>query len=138
MIVGIGLDVCSVRRMARELARDGGGFRDEVFTPHEIAYCETRHRPAQHYAARFAAKEALFKALDTDAGDTARWREVEVRIGPDGRRRVVLHQRLARAAARRRVRDIHLSLTHDGAIAIANIVLESDEPVTAEVTRDGR
>jgi holo-[acyl-carrier protein] synthase len=123
MIIGVGVDVCEVRRMARELAREDHGFRDQVFTPHEIAYCESRRYPARHYAARFAAKEAVAKALDAEP-DTGSFREVEVRIVPGGRRRIVLHDRMIALARRRRVRTLHLSLSHDTTHALAHVVLE--------------
>jgi holo-[acyl-carrier protein] synthase len=135
MIIGIGMDICDVRRMARELSRPDGGFRDCIFTPDEIAYCESRRNPAQHYAARFAAKEAVFKALGAPkpAMDAGSFREVEVRVSEEGPRRVSLGGRLAVLAHARRVGGIHLSLTHDCGQAIANVVLESESP-GSEVT----
>ncbi len=128
MIIGIGMDICDVRRMARELSLPDGGFRDVVFTPGEIAYCESRRYPARHYAARFAAKEAVLKALGApkDLSDTGSFREVEVAVPEEGARTVLLAGRLAALAARRRVDGIHLSLTHDCGQAIANVVLEGD------------
>ena len=63
--------------MVKELEKEGAGFRDTVFTPSEIEYCEAKRYPAQHFAARFAAKEALFKALPGSASRDF-WREVEV------------------------------------------------------------
>jgi holo-[acyl-carrier protein] synthase len=130
MIIGIGMDICDVRRMARELALPDGGFRDTVFTQGEIAYCESRRNPAQHYAARFAAKEAVFKALGAPkpAMDTGSFREVEVTVSEDGPRHVELAGRLAVLAHARHVGGIHLSLTHDCGQAIANVVMESEGP----------
>jgi holo-[acyl-carrier protein] synthase len=139
MIVGIGMDICDVRRMARELSRPAGGFRDAVFTPDEIAYCESRRSPAQHYAARFAAKEAVFKALGAPRPkmDVASFREVEVRVSEDGPRHVSLGGRLAALAHERRVGGIHLSLSHDCGQAIANVVLESQGPVPEAADANG-
>jgi holo-[acyl-carrier protein] synthase len=136
MIIGIGMDICDVRRMARELSLPDGGFRDVVFTPGEIAYCESRRYPARHYAARFAAKEAVLKALgapkvSTDAGS---FREVEVTVSEAGPRQVALAGRLAVLAHQRHVGGIHLSLTHDCGQAIANVVVEGDGPTVPEVT----
>jgi holo-[acyl-carrier protein] synthase len=135
MIIGIGMDLCDVRRMARELSQPDGGFRDAVFTPGEIAYCESRRSPAQHYAARFAAKEAVLKALGAprDRVDTGSFREVEVTVDGDGPRHVALSGRLAALAEERRVEGIHLSLTHDCGQAIANVVLEAARRPAPEV-----
>jgi holo-[acyl-carrier protein] synthase len=128
VIVGIGMDICDVRRMARELSLPDGGFRDSVFTPDEIAYCESRRNPAQHYAARFAAKEAVFKALGAPKPkmDVGSFREVEVTVSEEGPRHVALGGRLAALAQARHVGGIHLSLSHDCGQAIANVVLESE------------
>lgn len=135
MIIGIGMDICDVRRMARELSNPDGGFRDVVFTPGEIAYCESRRYPAQHYAARFAAKEAVLKALGAlkDRSDTGSFREVEVTVPEDGPRQVALGGRLAALAHERHVGGIHLSLTHDCGQAIANVILESASRSDPEV-----
>ena len=132
MIVGIGVDVLDVARMEREAARDRG-FLEQVFTPAEIGYCESRPHRAQHYAARFAVKEAVFKALETGRRDGASWHEVEVAREPDGRGRVVLHGRLKAAAARLGVLRIHVSISTTDAQAVANVVLESGEVPRGDV-----
>ncbi len=135
VIVGVGVDVLAVERMARELARDPRGLRELLFTAGEIADCEAKRDPAPHYAARFAAKEALFKALGAQQVTGASWREVEVRSGPSGRSRLVLHGRLRQAAEALHADRAFVSLSHTGKLAIANVVLESSgDP--AEKRRD--
>jgi holo-[acyl-carrier protein] synthase len=122
-ILGIGTDLLDVARMARELEEEGAGFRDTVFTPSEIAYCEAKRRPARHFAARFAAKEALFKAL---AGSTSRdfWRDVEVARTGDEPPCLLLHGRVKDAADRLGVRKILVSLSHTDRLAAASVVLQ--------------
>lgn len=127
MIVGIGVDVFAVARIARELARPSHGLREQVFTPEEIAYCEGKRYPAPHYAVRFAAKEALFKAIGAERVDGASWREVEVRNERSGRSHLVLHGRLQDAAAALHADRIFVSLSHTRKWAVANVVLESNE-----------
>jgi holo-[acyl-carrier protein] synthase len=129
MVVGIGVDVFSVRRMARELSKDGVGLRESLFTPGEIAYCEGKRSPAPHYAARFAAKEALYKALGDGQppGGGASWRDAEVRNDASGRSRLVLHGALKDAASGVRADRIFLSLSHTREWAVATVVLESSE-----------
>ena len=127
MVVGIGVDVISVRRMARELSTDGAGLRETLFTSDEIAYCEGKRSPAPHYAARFAAKDALYKALGDaqPVAGGASWRDAEVRNDPSGRSRLVLHGALEDAASGVRADRIFLSLSHTREWAVATVVLES-------------
>lgn len=125
MIVGLGTDVLEVLRMKRELARPGGGFKKKVFTPAETAYCEKMRYPARHFAARFAAKEATFKALGASPRSGLSWQEVEVRRARSGAPRLEFHGEARRLAARRRVRRAFLSLAHTAGWAVASVVLES-------------
>ena len=85
--LGIGADLCDVGRMQRELEREGHGFRDRVFTPGEVAYCESKRYPAPHYAARFAAKEAVFKALSGPRLERLPWQDAEIENDAEGRPR---------------------------------------------------
>jgi len=123
VIVGLGTDVLAVARMAAEL-RDRG-LRDTVFTPGEIAYCESMRYPEQHYAARFAAKEALFKALGTDGQTGTRWREVEVRREASGRPTLALYGLTQGLAERLAVDGVFVTLAHTSELAAATVVLES-------------
>ncbi len=124
MIVGVGTDVLEVARMARELSADAG-FRAAVFTPGEIAYCDPMRHPEQHYAARFAAKEALFKALGADSRAGMRWREVEVRREPSGLPVLVLHGATRALAESAGADAVFVTLAHTGVTAAATVVLES-------------
>jgi len=123
MILGIGTDLLDVARMAKELKKDGAGFRDAVFTPSEIACCEAKRYPARHFAARFAAKEALFKALAAPASPDF-WHEVEVVRTGDEPPRLVLHGRAKEAADRLGVRSVLVSLSHTDSLASASVVLQ--------------
>jgi holo-[acyl-carrier protein] synthase len=123
VILGIGTDLLDIARMAKELEKEGAGFRNTVFTPSEIAYCEAKRHPARHFAARFAAKEALFKAL---AGSASRdfWREVEVERTGDDPPRLLLHGGVKEAADRLGVTNILVSLSHTDSLAAASVVLQ--------------
>jgi holo-[acyl-carrier protein] synthase len=124
VIIGLGTDVLEVARMASEL-RDGNGFRNAVFTPAEITYCEAMRYPAMHYAARFAAKEALFKALGADRQSGMRWREAEVLRQESGRPRLVLHGSTRDLAEKLTVDEVFVTLAHTAELASATVVLES-------------
>jgi len=131
MIVGIGVDVVDVQRIARALSRPATGerFRRRVFTCEEIAYCERRRTAAQSYAARFAAKEATMKALGRGFGGGIGWREIEIarEAGPP---RIRLYGKARELAARHGIRRLHLSLSHTEALALAWVIAEGDDKPT--------
>ena len=93
MIVGVGIDLTPISRMALALSRHEGRFERRVFSPGERADCNQAQAPAQHFAARFAAKEAAVKACPALRGQ--RWHDVEVMREPDGRPRLRLHGAVA-------------------------------------------
>lgn len=115
MIVGVGIDVVDVERFLRTLERTPG-LRDRVFTPAEAV------RPPASLAARFAAKEALAKALGAPSG--MQWHDAEVRSDESGRPWLEITGTVAAKAAELGVQNLHLSLSHDAGIASAVVVLE--------------
>ncbi len=121
MILGHGIDVVDIARIriALERPRTGERFRERVFTAIESEYCRRQHNAYESFAARFAAKEAVMKALGCACG----WREIEVHRS-DGEPSVRLHGRAARRAQQLGVRRIHLSLSHSGTVAMASVVAE--------------
>ena len=127
MIVGVGFDLVDIPRVAALLAGQGARAEARLFTPGEVAYARARAEPARHFAARFAAKEAAYKALaGSEAARGISWRDVEVAVEWDGRPRLVLHGRAAERAAALGVARAHLTLTHADAVAGAMVVLETD------------
>jgi holo-[acyl-carrier protein] synthase len=124
MIVGLGSDLLDVARVEQKLQEDSG-LAATLFTPPEIRYCESQRHPAQHYAARFAAKEALLKALGTGWRDGLSWHEIEIRRDELGRPVMVLSGKVEQLARERRVARVHVSLTHTAAFAAATVILES-------------
>lgn len=124
MVVGIGNDALDVARMRAELAHDAA-LAAELFTPAEIDYCSSQRYPERHFAARFAAKEALFKALRVRWGAAPPWRDVEVVRGPGGEPELILHGKVQALAAERHVARAFVSLTHTTDVALASVLLES-------------
>jgi holo-[acyl-carrier protein] synthase len=122
MIVGVGVDLTPVGRIERAMAAHPVRFEARLFTEGERAYCRARARPGQHFAARFAAKEAVLKALGVPEG--LRWHELEVVSADSGAPSLRLSGNAAAAAARAGVRRLHLSLTHADDAAMAFVVAE--------------
>jgi holo-[acyl-carrier protein] synthase len=125
-IVGIGVDIVDVARMKHVLGSGNVGERlkRRVFTPKERAYCDGRGaQAAESYAARFAAKEAVKKALGARMGFA--WPDIEVVRTPSGAPRIVLHGRTKAKAERIGAREIHVSITHIAQVAVAHATIES-------------
>lgn len=124
MIVSIGIDIIEVRRI-REVLERTPRFVERVFTATERAYCESRGAvAAQHYAARFAAKEAMLKALQTGWRDGIAWQDVEIASRDNGAPYLILHGRVQKLFAESGATAAHLSLSHTSEHAIAEVILE--------------
>ena len=125
MITGLGIDVIQNERIRESIERFGDRFLNRIYTEAEVEYCRNCAQPAIHYAARFAAKEAAFKALGTGWAAGVKWRDVEVVRLPSGKPELHLYgEALARATAAGATR-FHVSLTHDQLVSCAVVVLES-------------
>jgi holo-[acyl-carrier protein] synthase len=111
----LGLDLIEIARVRSALERHGDGFRERCFTEAERAYCYSKPNPAQHYAGRFAAKEAIGKALGTGVHFT--WKEIEISGRP--KPGVHLSGRTAKAAERLGATRIDVSMTHSRELAAA-------------------
>ena len=123
MLRGVGVDIVEIERI-RELARsEGPRFLERVFTPGEIAYCTAKHDAALHFAARFAAKEAVSKALATGWSGVFRWKDVEVSNDDSGRPRVVLHGRLQELLP---AASVLVSISHSASHAVAMALIEEE------------
>jgi len=119
----VGTDLVHVPRLEQVMARHAG-FAARVYTRGEIAYCEQHREPGPRFAARFAAKEAVLKALGTGLARGMRWQDVEIVAGPARQPLVVLHGAVAESARRLGVRAVQVSLSHAGEYALAYAVTE--------------
>jgi len=118
------VDVVQVRRLLEALERFGERMERRLFTEAELAYCRSFQDPLPHLAARFAAKEAASKALGTGMSGGVGWRDFEV-IQPGGQQpRLELHGRGREVFVALGCTGAHLSLTHDGGLAVATVVFE--------------
>lgn len=124
MIVGLGVDIAEVSRVQAAIERHGEHFLRRVFTDAEIAYCERHRNRFERYAGRFAAKEAAMKALGTGWRKGVRWVDVEVTRNGAGKPSIALHGRAGEFAAKMKVRNISLSITHTGDTAYAQVIFE--------------
>jgi holo-[acyl-carrier protein] synthase len=126
MIVGTGVDLVETPRIEEALARHGERFARRLYTKDEIAYCEKFKNKAERYAARFAAKEATFKALGTGWRNGVRWVEVEVTHLASGKPELKLTGRALELAQAMRVKGTSLSISHSDRYVVAQVIFESD------------
>lgn len=125
MVTGLGLDTIEVERVASKIARDGG-FREMVFSRKEIDYCESKAKKYEHYAARFAAKEAFFKALGTGWLNGTAFNEVEITNDAKGKPLLGLLGGTAHTLAAMNIKQVSVSLTHTKTMASAVVVIENE------------
>ena len=115
-IVGLGVDICEIARMERAISRHPT-LRDRVFTPEEIAYCDSKARPAESFAGRFAAREATIKALGGYRG--RRWQDISVTRHPSGAPWIRLDGNAKRRADALGITDVLITFTHEKTNAVA-------------------
>ena len=125
MIVGTGIDIIEVPRIADSISRFGDRFLHRIFTEGERRYCDSKANRIERYAARFAAKEAAMKALGTGWNYGVRWRDVEVARQPGQRPTIVFHGKAAEFASRLGAQHAALSISHTAKQAIAQVILEN-------------
>jgi holo-[acyl-carrier protein] synthase len=127
MIVGTGIDIAEVDRIAASIERFGRRFLERVFTPEEIHYCESRANKAERYAGRFAAKEAAMKAIGTGWHRGVTWQDAEVVRVPGGRPTLIFHGKAEEFFRKLGAVRAYLSITHTKELAMALVIVESEE-----------
>ena len=124
MIVGIGCDILDISRMKRELGIDAE-FAEKLFTSREIAYCRGKHYPERHFASRFAAKEAFFKAVTDGVRENIPWHDVEITNEASGKPVMTLTGKAAELADARGACRVFVTLSHSAEYAMAYVVMEA-------------
>lgn len=125
MIVGVGLDIAEIDRIGAAIARHGAPFLERIYTTREVSYCENHKNKFERYAARFAAKEAAMKALGTGWRGGVRWRDIEVVRQASGKPTLDLEGAARRFANDLGVKNISLTITHSGNLALAQVIFEN-------------
>ena len=124
MILGTGIDIIEVARIAASFEKFGERFVNRILLPDEIAYCRLHRQPAPFLAVRFAAKEAISKAFGTGIGAQLGWQDMEIRRKESGEPYVVLHGKGKLLFETRSARQLLVSLSHTQNYAAATAILE--------------
>jgi holo-[acyl-carrier protein] synthase len=123
MLTGLGTDLVDVDRIAQKVTK-GDGFKELVFSEREIAYCESKTNRFEHYAARFAAKEAFFKALGTGWADDTSFNEVEIINDRLGKPEIILLGETKKTLSGQGIGEILVSMSHLKTMASAVVIIE--------------
>lgn len=119
-----GNDIIMISRVKDSIEQVGENFLKRIYTDEEINYCESRRMCKYHsYAARFAAKEAVYKAISPETSHEVEWKNIEVKRYDNGKPYIELYGKLKDIAEEKKVKKIELSLSHDGDYAIATVVI---------------
>lgn len=123
MIDAVGVDIADVERIRKALTRWGEKFVERTFSRREAAYCRKHRDEALRFAARFAAKEAFVKCMGSARGIP--WNEIELLNDRSGKPRIEVSERIRARLDARRIRQIHVSVSHTGHYAVAFVVFET-------------
>ena len=123
MIEGLGIDMIEVERVAAKI-RKNKGFRELVFSAREIEYCESKTNKFEHYAARFAVKEAFFKALGTGWRNGTSFNEIEIQHAEQGKPELILTGETKKTIDPAGIKKISVSISHLKTIASAVVIIE--------------
>ena len=129
-VLGTGIDIVETARIQDSLDKFGERFLNRCFWPGEVAYCNGMKFPALHFAARFAAKEAISKAFGTGIGHHLGWKDMEIRKRDSGEPYAVLHGKGEELAKARGITEVFVSLSHSKDYAAAQAVIVGHAPST--------
>ena len=123
-VISVGVDICDIKRMRKIEGKYKKRFLQKIFTPGEIDYCEKKYDKHPSYAARFAAKEALLKAVGTGLRNGFNWKDIEIDNDGLGKPFFKFYGHTAQLISKR---NVHLSISHTDKDAIAFVVIEGDQ-----------
>jgi len=123
MIAGTGIDIVEISRFRNAKKKWGKGFIHKIFTKNEIAYSRKRRFQDQHFAARFAAKEAVLKAFGDKLSSIRNWQDIEILNDKSGKPYIKFHKSAKRLKAKERIKDVVVSMAHCREHAVANAIL---------------
>ena len=124
MIFGIGIDLVEVDRLRSSVKKFGDRFLNRIFTENEIKYCQTKFNSYQHYAVRFAAKEALLKAIGTGLRSGMTWHQIEIVNDTRAKPSIITYGECQKFLQKLEIKKIELSLSHTKDHGVAVVILE--------------
>jgi holo-[acyl-carrier protein] synthase len=126
-VIGLGTDIIECLRIAKMIEKHGELFLQRVYTEHEVGYCSSRKAANQHYAGRWAAKEAVLKAMGTGWSRGIRWRDIEVKVELSGKPNVYLHGTAKEICNELGIADIMISISHCRSHATATAIAVGED-----------
>jgi holo-[acyl-carrier protein] synthase len=126
-VIGLGTDIIECLRIAKMIEKHGELFLQRVYTKHEVGYCSSRKAANQHYAGRWAAKEAVLKAMGTGWSRGIRWRDIEVKVELNGKPNVYLHGTAKEICDELGIADIMISISHCRSHATATAIAVGED-----------
>jgi len=124
MIIGIGIDIVKTPRIESMLKKWKDNFMNRVFTQKEVDFCTRKRQPGQHFAIRFAAKEAFLKALGLGMTAGIPWKDIEITNNGIGMPLIELHGKAGETCRKKNVKNVLVSLSHEGEYGVAQVILE--------------